>query len=675
VLARKGRFIVAEPFFAVAADARGPLSSRGRGQLVIAPARGRGSVQARVGDLVLLRAARQGHKGPARAQVARVIGRPDVARDVIEALMIERGLHRGFGAKLQREAEAATAAAERGGLAVADHGEAASGPARLDLRDLSTFTVDPATARDYDDAISAQVLDGEVVRVWVHIADVSAYVREGSVLDKEARRRGTSVYVPGTVEPMLPEALSNDACSLGPGQDRLAVTVEMDIDGGEVGRVAFHRTLIRSDARLNYDQVDEIFAGREQARQGWGAGLHAARAAAAGLGRTRRRSGALEVDSVEPTFAFDADGAVSVTLDSGTAAQATESHQMIEQLMIAANEAVASHLSDRGVPCLYRVHERPEPRRVLHLVDQLVSLGIPTPPVPDPMSESEAAELVAAISVGVGRYFTELESRAAKETDTASGGRIALTGLVLRTLQQAYYSPRNLGHAGLGSAAYCHFTSPIRRYPDIVCHRALLSTLGAGERAADAAALGELGAWTSEREREAMSIERDAVDVARCFALEGLLRERGSEHEFPGEITGLIGGGAFVAFGGGHDEGFAAVFEGMIPVRRLRWAPTAPAAAPAPAAAGTGRTANARPAQRAGAAGRGRGGDRGADRSGRRDGSQGGGRDWWELNEEGTILYASESGRTLRLGEAVSVRVAKVEPARGRVELAPAGNG
>jgi ribonuclease R len=235
----------------------------------------------------------------------------------------------------------------------------------------------------------------------------------------------------------------------------------------------------------------------------------------------------------------------------------------------------------------------------------------------------------------MGRYFTELEARAREDTDTAAGGRIALTGLVLRTLQQAYYSPRNLGHAGLGSTAYCHFTSPIRRYPDIVCHRALLSSLGAGEHAPDAAALGELGAWTSEREREAMSIERDAADVARCFALEGLLRERGSEPEFPGEITGLIGGGAFVAFGGDHGKGFTALFEGMLPVRRLR----------------------------------------GADRSVGRGKGQGGKRDWWELNEEGTILYASESGRTLRLGEAVTVRVAKVEPARGRVELAPAGNG
>ena len=206
--------------------------------------------------------------------------------------------------------------------------------------------------------------------------------------------------------------------------------------------------------------------------------------------------------------------------------------------MIAANEAVAGLLEQRGVPCLYRVHERPEPERIERLADQLASLEVPTPPLPEHMSPSQAAELVGVIS------------RSAEQHVRRTGhGRIALTSLVLRSLKQAYYSPKNLGHAGLHSPAYCHFTSPIRRYPDLVCHRALLSAVGGGETAPRAGELVELGAWTSERERDAMTIERDADDIARCFALERALYEGDWERSFEGEVIGLISAGAFVAFG------------------------------------------------------------------------------------------------------------------------------
>src|SRR4051812_23359251 len=209
------------------------------------------SPKARVGDLVLVSPSgpRAGH-----GKVARRLGRPDVARDVLEGLMLDRGLRRRFDPLVEREAREA---AER-----APGGDAGG---RRDLRGIPTFTIDPPTARDFDDAISAERLEGGRVRVWVHIADVAAHVRPGSAVDREAYRRGTSVYVPGAVEPMLPEALSNRACSLVPFQDRLAVTVELDFDGATVRRTAFHRSLIRSDARLTYPQVDAIFAGRERA--------------------------------------------------------------------------------------------------------------------------------------------------------------------------------------------------------------------------------------------------------------------------------------------------------------------------------------------------------------------------------------------------------------------------
>jgi ribonuclease R len=616
VLERKGRFLTAEPVFPRRDAAPGTRAARGPARMVVggAGSSSRGEPRARAGDLVLVQRARRG----SGASVVRVIGRPDVARDMIEAMLLDRGLSRGFGAQVERQARGAAREAER------------SDSRRRDLTDLPTFTIDPAGAGDYDDAISAEQLPGGLPRVWVHIADVAAHVPPGSPLDVEARRRATSVYVPGTVEPMLPHALSSDACSLLPGSGRRAVTVELELDGATVTRASFYRSLIRSDERLDYDRVQHIFDGEERAAEPWGEPLRVARSVASALADVREHSGALVLDSEEPEFSFDEHGNVS---DIRGRSQ-SESHRVIEHLMICANEAVASLLAQRGVPCLYRVHERPDPERIARLADQLATLQVPTPPLPDPMSPAQAADLVGAISRTVDTHVRRTRA-----------GRLALTSLVLRSLKQAYYSPRNIGHAGLHSSAYCHFTSPIRRYPDLVCHRALLSAVGGGEREPAAGELVELGAWSSEREREAMRIERDGDDIARCFALEQVLFESGTEQVFTGEITGLISAGAFVAFGAGPCENAQGAgdpaFEGMLPVRLLRL--------PAPA--------SSRP-QRSG---------------GRRGDEQQQEREWWELNEQATILRGERTGATLRLGDRVKVRVARVDSARGRVDLTAAG--
>ncbi|HVP02012.1 MAG TPA: RNB domain-containing ribonuclease [Solirubrobacteraceae bacterium] len=571
LLGGRGRFLTGERFF-----------ERGGGRLTI----GQGPREAQAGRLALVAQPPRG----ARAKVLRVLGRPDVARDVLEALMLDRGLRRRFPAGVLAAADEAR-----------EHPAAAAG--RRDLRDLPTFTIDPVTARDFDDAISAQDLGGGRTRVWVHIADVGAFVRPGEAIDREAYRRGTSVYVPGLVEPMLPEALSNDVCSLVPGVDRLAVTTELEFEGAHVARASFQRSVIRSDARLDYEQVDRIFAGEEAPGERWAASLAAARRVAAARDAERRQGGhALSIESVEPEFAFDLAGHVT----SAARSVQTESHRLIEHLMIAANEAVARVLDEHRVPTLYRVHERPEPDAVERLLAQLASLDVPTPPAPERMSSTQAAEIVAEASLLVDEHV-----------ERTGHGRVALTYLVLRSLKQAHYSPHNLGHAGLGLTHYCHFTSPIRRYPDLVCHRALLSAVGGGEDAPRAAGLEEGGVWCSAREREAMAIERAADDVARCFLLERRLFEEGWDAEFQGEVTGMVGSGAFVSFGDREDG--AGAFEGFLPVRRMPG-------------------------------------------------------EWWELNEEGTILVGTRRGGALRLGDPVQVRVERVDTARGRVDLVPAGH-
>jgi ribonuclease R len=563
---RRGRFTIAEPLFE-----RGPRVALTRGSINLGP-----------GEIGLV------DFGPRGARALRPPGTPARAQDVVAALLWDRGVDRGFPPALESEAADAATAAREAPLA------------RRELAQMATFTVDPATARDFDDAVSART-EGDGIRLWVHIADVAAHVRLGGGLDSEALRRGTSTYVPGAVEPMLPAALSDAACSLAPGVDRLAVTAEIVLGGdGEPRSSGFYRSRIRSDARLDYDQLDEFFDGRTAPPPGVAEPLDLARRAAAALA-ARRPVGSLEIESFEPEFTFDSDGNVT----SARAVPQTEAHKLIEHLMILTNERVAEVLVQRRIPTLYRVHEQPEPERIAYLVEQLADLGVPTPPVPERMSPTQAGELVGEISRAVAR-----------EAARRGHGRDAYTSLVLRSLKQAYYSERNIGHAGLGSSAYVHFTSPIRRYPDLVAHRALLSAIGAGEDEPDPGAVRDSGWRSSEREREATAIERDADRVCASFLLTRELFESGWKRRFEGEISGVIGAGAFVRFGGELGD----VYEGLLPVRVMR-------------------------------------------------------DDRFDLNQTETALVGRRSGRALRRGDPIDVRVDSVDAPRGRVDLVPAEGG
>ncbi len=560
---RRGRFSVAEPLFE-----RGPQAALARGSADVGP-----------GDLALV------DFGPGGAKALRTVGSAERPSDVVAALLWDREGSRGFPRKLEDEARDSASAART------------HSPVRRDLTDLATFTVDPATARDFDDALSAAE-DGDGVRLWIHIADVSAHVRPGSGLDAEALRRGTSTYVPGTVEPMLPRVLSDEACSLAPGADRLAVTAEIVLtQSGEPRSASFYRSRIRSDVRLDYDQLDDFFAGRRSPPASVAVPLALARRAAAALAG-KRSVGALEIESFEPEFEFDADGAVV----GAESVHQTEAHRLIEHLMILANERVAELLERGGIATLYRVHEQPDPERIERLIEQLAALGVPTPPLPGRASPTQAGALAGEVSRLVAR-----------EAARRGHGRDAYTSLVLRSLKQAHYSERNLGHAGLGSPAYVHFTSPIRRYPDLICHRALLSAIGAGEPEPQGDQVREAAWRCSEREREAMRVERDADKVCAAFLLQRELFEAGWGKAFEGEVSGLVGAGAFVRFAGELGD----VYEGFLPARLLE-------------------------------------GDR------------------FDLNPTQTALVGRSSGGVLRLGDPVAVRVEAIDAPRGRTDLEPA---
>jgi ribonuclease R len=398
---------------------------------------------------------------------------------------------------------------------------AAAKKGRVDLRKVGLLTIDGEDARDFDDAVFCE-RSGDGWRLLVAIADVAHYVQVDTALDKQATMRGTSVYFPDRVVPMLPEVLSNGLCSLNPKVDRLCMVCDMRISGeGNVTRAKFDEAVMCSSARLTYTQVGDFLDGKPVAAvptksQPVLRELHALYKV---LAKARQRRGAIELDLPQTKFQLGEDGSIV-----GIKAEArNDAHRLIEECMIAANVQAARFLSKHKMPGLYRVHPKPDPDRFDELRLYLVTLGLKVPH-PDHVAP---------------RQFNDLLAQVKDRPDSA-----AISMAMLRSLTHAEYTPNNIGHFGLALDAYAHFTSPIRRYPDLLVHRAIRHIVRGGKPANYAYNAGEmerLGTITSAHERRAEEATRDVEAWLKCEYMESHVGE-----EFAGVITGVTNFGLFV---------------------------------------------------------------------------------------------------------------------------------
>jgi ribonuclease R len=396
---------------------------------------------------------------------------------------------------------------------------------RRDLRDLELVTIDGETARDFDDAVACR-REGKGFRLWVAIADVSHYVRHGDALDADARERGTSVYFPRRVIPMLPEKLSNGLCSLNPKVDRLCMVCEMAVTpAGEVARYEFYPSVMRSQARLTYTQVWAELEGKSPPEN-----LARLYEVFKVLQKGRERRGAIDFDTVETRMLFDAKGKIERIVPEPR----NEAHRLIEECMLAANVCAGNFIAGRGHPVLYRVHDVPAAEKVTALREFLAEIGLQLPggEVPKPAD------------------YAKLLERIRRRPDFR-----LLQTILLRSLKQAVYAPENVGHFGLAFEAYVHFTSPIRRYPDLLVHRvikALLKNKTYGE--ADWQALGR---HCSETERRADDASRDVENWLKCYYMRDHVGGT-----YSGTITGVTPFGLFVTL----DEFFV---DGLVHISEL----------------------------------------------------------------------------------------------------------
>jgi ribonuclease R len=476
--------------------------------------------------------------GPLEVAVLKVLGDPDDPRTEIDKILAVDDIDEQFPAEVA--ALAATVPVE---VTDADRRD------REDLRKIPFLTIDPETARDFDDAVALEPF-GAGHRVWVAVADVSHYVREGTPIDKEAQSRGCSVYLPNRAIPMLPEQLSGNICSLIAEQDRLAMVARIDLDGdANVVDADFSAALIHSRARLDYPGVAAALGGdvrgKRRKYERHLPTLHAMDALAVRLRERRRERGALDLDLPEVVVELDRDDA-RLVLDIRRARRdpgERRAYSMIEEFMLLANEAVAASFQRRSEPAIWRIHDAPDADKLEEFATLAERYGI-------------------AINVETARTPRGLQ----KVLERLRGlpAEKALSFQLLRSLKQASYEVVNMGHFGLASPAYVHFTSPIRRYPDLVVHRLLKHRLAeqgkpaGGFTALDGAPklteLQKASADASFSERKAMEVEREVVALYRAY----FLRDRVGD-TFEGAISGVAGFGVFVQVDDPFVEGLVRV--------------------------------------------------------------------------------------------------------------------
>ena len=514
---------------------------------------------------------KQRHAGLAKVRIVEVLGDPMAPKSISLIAIHQHGIPDHFPDDVVMEAEAAQPVALG---------------KRTDLRDLPLFTIDPSDARDHDDAICAlpdedQKNEGGHI-VWVAIADVAHYVRPGSQLDKEARKRGNSSYFPDRVVPMLPDALSGDLCSLHEGVDRACLALRIVLNSaGKRLEHEFHRGLMRSPASLSYEQAqaaaDGTFDDATKPLAGPIADLFAAYASAT---KARNERQPLNLDLPERKIILSDEGQVT----SVAFRDRFDAHKLVEEFMVMANVCAAETLEQKQRPVLYRVHEEPSPEKLEALRETADSVGLQ-------LAKGQVLKTM---------HLNKLLNAAAGTEDAE-----VINMTVLRSMTQAYYGTQNMGHFGLNLRRYAHFTSPIRRYADLIVHRALIQAHGwddDGILPEDVDQMQETGEWISQTERRSMLAERDTTD--RYLA--AFLSERVG-NEFPGRVSGIARFGLFVKL----DESGA---DGMIPLSSL-------------------------------------------------------GREYWVYNDEMKSLTGERSGRVISVGMPATVRLAEATPLTGGLLL------
>jgi ribonuclease R len=514
------------------------------------------------------------------AEVVKILGRLDEPGVDLRVILAKYDLPEAFPADVETEAARVPPVVRPEDLA-----------GRTDFRDWPTVTIDPKTARDHDDALSLDRRPDGSWRLGVHIADVAHYVPEGSALDREAYARGTSVYFPGHVVPMLPEVLSSGICSLVDGQDRLCHTVILEIDpDGRVRSSEFHDGVIRSMARLSYPEAQGLIDGDEALRArhpSLVAQLMDMDALAQRMRARRQERGSLDLDLPEPELRLDASGQLVGIL----AQERLSSMRLVEEFMLAANEAVAAQLHQAGAGALFRVHEPPDPERVAEFCELVASFGyrVPQGHAPEGQPEVRPEDFQQILKQLEGKPEEKLVSM-----------------LLLRTLKLARYHQENLGHFGLATAMYAHFTSPIRRYPDLVVHRRLRALRRQPDRSAEerlVEMLPEMGRHLSETERKASEAERELLEWKKVRYMADRLGDN-----LPGFVTGVQAFGLFVEL----DDIYV---QGLVHVSSMS-------------------------------------------------------DDYYRFDQRGHTLKGENTRRTYRLGDRVTVRVARVDLERRQVDFA-----